>query len=82
MAIREKALKEGWVVEEDVGKGDPSKISLIEYPHLSNEYLTWWVRHSYRKFYFRPKVVAKRISKIRRLHDAKVYMKGLWQLTR
>lgn len=80
--FREKALKEGWVVEEDVGKGDPSKISLIQYPHLSSEYLTQWVRYSYRKFYFRPKIIAKRISKIRRMHDAKVYMKGLWQLTK
>jgi anaerobic magnesium-protoporphyrin IX monomethyl ester cyclase len=80
--FREKALREGWVVEEDVGKGDPSKISLIEYPHLPNDYLTWWVRHSYRKFYFRPKIFAKRITKIRRMHDAKVYMKGLWQLTK
>ncbi|MBS3122403.1 radical SAM protein [Candidatus Woesearchaeota archaeon] len=80
--FREKALKEGWVVEKDVGKADPSKKSLIEYPHLSNQYLTDWVKHSYRRFYLRPTVILKRLLSIKRPGDALVYLKGLYQLTR
>ncbi|MBT4824983.1 radical SAM protein [Candidatus Woesearchaeota archaeon] len=80
--FREKALQEGWVVEKDVGKADPSKKSIIQYPHLSSEYLTKWVKHSYRKFYFRPKIIAKRVAAIKRPGDTIVYLKGLWQLTK
>jgi len=80
--FREAALKNGWIVEHDVGKADPSKRSIIQYPHLSNEYLTTWVRHSYRRFYLRPSIIAKRVAAIKRPGDALVYMKGLWQLTK
>lgn len=80
--FREKALKEGWVVEKDVGKADPSKKSLIQYPHLPNEYLTNWVRHSYRKFYLRPKIIVKRLLKIRGIGEFKTYLIGIIQLTK
>ncbi|MBT4540683.1 hypothetical protein HOC35_04165, partial [Candidatus Woesearchaeota archaeon] len=80
--FREAAIANGWIVEEDVGKADPSKKSIIQYPHLSNEYLTKWVKHSYRKFYFRPKIIAKRVRSIKRPGDTIVYLKGLWQLTK
>ncbi|MDD5087032.1 MAG: radical SAM protein [Candidatus Nanoarchaeia archaeon] len=80
--FREIGLKEGWVVEPDVGKADPSKRSLVKYPHLPQKYLDMWVVNSFREFYFRPKIILKRLMKIRNFSEFKVYLKGLYRLTK
>jgi len=78
--FRAKGLKEGWVIEPDVGKADPSKRSLVRYPNLSNKYLDMWVVHSFRSFYFRPKIIFKRLLKIRNLSEFNTYLRGFYRL--
>ena len=78
--FRAKGLKEGWVIEPDVGKADPSKRSLVRYPNLSNKYLDMWVVHSFRSFYFRPKIILKRLFKIRNISEFSIYLRGLYRL--
>ncbi|MBA3064466.1 radical SAM protein, partial [Candidatus Woesearchaeota archaeon] len=78
--FRAEGLKQGWVIEPDVGKADPSKRSLVKYPNLSNKYLDMWVVHSFRSFYFRPKIILKRLFKIRNLSEFNIYIRGLYRL--
>jgi hypothetical protein len=53
---------------------------LVKYPHLSRSYLDKWVVNSFREFYFRPKIIFKRMMKIRNLSEFRVYLKGLYRL--
>ena len=78
--FRAEGLKQGWIIEPDVGKADPSKRSLVKYPHLSNKYLDKWVIHSFRSFYFRPKIILRRLFKIRNFSEFNTYLRGLYRL--
>ncbi|MBW2997527.1 radical SAM protein, partial [Candidatus Woesearchaeota archaeon] len=78
--FRERAIKEGWIREKDVGKADPSKRSLVSYPHLSQKYLDYWVKHSFRSFYLRPKIIFRRLLKIRNVFEIFTYLRGFFRL--
>jgi len=53
---------------------------LVKYPHLSNKYLDKWVIHSFRSFYFRPKIILRRLFKIRNFSEFNTYLRGLYRL--
>ncbi|MBN2566817.1 radical SAM protein [Candidatus Woesearchaeota archaeon] len=78
--FREQGLREGWVKETDVGKADPSKRSLVAFPNLSQEYLDHWVRHSFRSFYLRPRIIWRRLRKLSGWTEAWIYLRGLLRL--
>lgn len=80
--FRKKAIQEGWIREKDVGKADPSKRSLVEFPHVSQKYLDYWVKHSFRSFYMRPKVIFRRLFKVNNFYEIYTYVRGLFRLMR
>ena len=78
------ALKNGWIVkkryDEMLKELDPSKSSLISYPHLSAEELEKLTRLANRRFYLRPKRILKQLKKIKNKKDFVDTVKGGFQL--
>lgn len=63
------ARQNRWMIEAEYKAIDPIRQSFISYDHLSKDELETAVRKAYRKFYFRPGYIYKRLRKIRSLHD-------------
>ena len=59
--FHEKSKEEGWMTVPEYVPIDPSKESLISYPHLSKEKLEKLLWESKRKFYLRPSYILKSI---------------------
>jgi len=63
------AQKEGWMIKPDYEAIDPYKESFISYPHLTKKQMEKIIRKYYKKFYFRPSYIFKRIRKLESFKD-------------
>lgn len=78
------AFEKGWILKSKYKKIlnelDPSKSSLISYPHLSGKDLERLTRMANRKFYLRPSRVLRQLKRIRSFKDLLDTIKGGLQL--
>jgi radical SAM superfamily enzyme YgiQ (UPF0313 family) len=63
------AKKAGWMIQPEYKAIDPIHESFISYPHLTKKELDKTIRRLYRRFYFRPRYLLKRIKKLRGFKD-------------
>jgi anaerobic magnesium-protoporphyrin IX monomethyl ester cyclase len=63
------AREQGWMIKPEYEAIDPIKESFISYPHLTKEQLDRSIRQLYRRFYFRPSYLLKRLRKVRSAGD-------------
>jgi len=63
------AGEEGWMIEPSYRPIDPIKESFISYPHLTKEALDATIRSLYRRYYFRPSYLWKRLRKVTGFRD-------------
>ena len=64
-----RAKAAGWMIKEEYEAIDPIKESFISYPHLPKERLDRIIRQLYRRYYFRPAYLWKRLRKLEGLRD-------------
>ncbi len=67
--FHELAKKSGWMTADEYVPVDPIRESLISYPHLTKKDMERIIRRAYRRFYFRPKYILKRIRKLSGIRD-------------
>jgi radical SAM superfamily enzyme YgiQ (UPF0313 family) len=65
----EVAKKSGWMVVDEYVPIDPIRESLISYPHLTKEEMEKIIKRAYRRFYFRPQYILKRLCKLGGIRD-------------
>ncbi|MCA8925205.1 MAG: radical SAM protein [Planctomycetes bacterium] len=74
-AFYDHCKEKGYLID-DSDSVNPMGKAMISYPNLTNEDLEELERHAYRSFYLRPKVVLRRLKRVRRpsdlLNDLKV----------
>jgi anaerobic magnesium-protoporphyrin IX monomethyl ester cyclase len=79
-AFYDYCQKNGYLIDES-DNVNPMGKAMISYPQLTNEKLEELERYAYRSFYLRPKVIARRLLRLRRpsdfLNDLKVAMRIL-----
>ncbi len=63
------AKKEGWMIKPEYEAVDPIKESFVSYPHLTKARLDKIIGQLYRRFYFRPAYLLKRIKNVNSLRD-------------
>ncbi|MCL2760224.1 MAG: hopanoid biosynthesis associated radical SAM protein HpnJ [Desulfuromonadales bacterium] len=56
--------KEGWLASENYIDNTGHQMCVVNYPHLSNQEIFDSVERFYKKFYFRPKYIARSIGKM------------------
>jgi anaerobic magnesium-protoporphyrin IX monomethyl ester cyclase len=64
-----RAKHEGWMIKPEYEPIDPIKESFVSYPHLTKEQLDKSIRSLYRRYYFRPGYMLKRLRKVRSFRD-------------
>lgn len=79
-ALHSDLKKRGLINAKDWEIFDQSKKSSLKSYHLSNRQLEEEMKKAYKKYYFRPRYVLKRISKLRNPDDLKKNIKGLKKL--
>ena len=67
--FNEIAHKEGWMIADEYQAIDPIKQSFISYPHLNQKKLEKIIHRLYRRFYFRPGYLCKRLKNLRSFRD-------------
>jgi radical SAM superfamily enzyme YgiQ (UPF0313 family) len=67
--FNEKARDEGWMIAPEYEAIDPIKESFVSYPHLPKEQLEKIICSLYRRYYFRPSYILKRLRKIQSTRD-------------
>lgn len=77
--LAREAERNGWIIKQK--EFNPAGVSSLSYPHLSNTDLERIVRSANYRFYLRPKVVGKQLSKIKSIKEAKKFfsMVRLWK---
>jgi len=63
------ASAEGWMIAPEYRAIDPIRQSFISYPHLTGDQLEKIAKRAYRRFYFRPKYIWKKLRKVNSLTD-------------
>jgi len=67
--FNEVAKREGWMIKPRYEAIDPIKQSFISYPHLTRDQLEKALRSMYRRFYFRPRYLWRRLRQVRGPRD-------------
>lgn len=63
------ASKKGWMIKPEYEPIDPIRESFISYPHLTKAELDVAIRQCYRRFYFRPSYIWKRMRTLHGFGD-------------
>ena len=67
--FHEVAKKSGWMIVDEYVPIDPIRESLISYPHLTKEEMEEIIKRAYRRFYFRPGYILKRLRRLSGIRD-------------
>lgn len=67
--FHEIAKKSGWMIVDEYMPIDPIRESLISYPHLTKEEMEKIIKRAYRRFYFRPAYILKRLRRLKGTRD-------------
>lgn len=67
--FHEIAKKSGWMIVDEYVPIDPIRESLISYPHLTKDEMERIIKRAYRRFYFRPQYILKRLRRLSGIRD-------------
>lgn len=80
--FHEAAKREGWMIKSEYEPIDPIKESFVSYPHLTKTDLDRTIRSLYRRFYFRPGYLLRRLGRIQSPRDLWNKMKAAASILR
>lgn len=84
--LYQQAIRNSWVQKDDIVHNDGTQSCVIQYPGLTAAEIAESVKRMYKKFYFRPKPIARMLVNMakdsqernRRLREGKEFFRFLW----